>query len=371
MDYVKTKFQNTDSKIYIYAAIFFVSFLCIGYAAYTYTTSISDVTLLENSSYYGENIATYEAIFQQTTNTINDCITICNNDMTCDGITYNSDTKTCMGTRGGKIRNENSNYTAWVKPPYLKPNIDTINLKKAIILGYTSTMKIVNSNQIPTPYTVGNFCYSFNLTIYDVNLNYGSWRHIFHKGTPIDPGTTLNYLSWENLIMDFPIQNIGVWMSPFTNNLRIAVTTSSTSNNSYGSYSDAFIQKCDSITGDCYITDMPGGKWVDKSKSGDSSVAKTKIETYVEYFDHDLQNIPLNKQINITINFRGRDVEVYFDGKIIKIYSLDGVPIYETTKSNLYAMNDKTIGGEITNLIFYPDAVKLENMPDILKMKSN
>ena len=70
-------------------------------------------------------------------------------------------------------------------------------------------MKIVNSNQIPTPYTVGVFCYSFNLTIYDFYLNYGSWRHIFHKGTPIDPGTTLNYLSWENLIV-YTSQKVGV-----------------------------------------------------------------------------------------------------------------------------------------------------------------
>ena len=69
----------------------------------------------------------------------------------------------------------------------------------------------------------------------------------------------------------------------------------------------------------------------------------------LEFFDNDLQNIPINKEINITITFKGTDVEVYYDGKIVKVVKLDGLPIIN--KSNLYAMNDKTFGGEINNLI--------------------
>jgi hypothetical protein len=111
---------------------------------------------------------------------------------------------------------------------------------------------------------------------------------------------------------------------------------------------------------------MPGGRWVDKSKSGDSSLVKTKLNTYIEFFDSDLQNIPINKQINITVNFLGSDAEVYFDGKIIKVIKLDGVPT--VTNTNLYVMNDNTFGGELSNILYYPENLKLPDISSILTL---
>jgi hypothetical protein len=162
------------------------------------------------------------------------------------------------------------------------------------------------------------------------------------------------------------MQSIGVWLSPFTNNLRIAVTTTSLANTNSGSYEDAFIQKCSCLTSDCYISDMPGGKWVDKLKSGDGSTPKSKINTYIEFFDSDLQNIPINKQVNITINFIGSTAEVYFNGKIIKVVKLDGTPII--SKSSLYVMNEKTFAGDISNLLYHPDTLKISEVQDIFNL---
>ena len=79
-----------------------------------------------------------------------------------------------------------------------------------------------------------------------------------------------------------------------------------------------------------------------------------------------MQNIPINKQVNITINFRGRDVEIYLNGKIVKIARLDGVAV--TNKSSLYVMNDKTFNGEINNLLMYPDVVKMQDIQDIMAL---
>ena len=61
-----------------------------------------------------------------------------------------------------------------------------------------------------------------------------------------------------------------------------------------------------------------------------------QIQNYynIEFFDNDLQNIPINKEINITINFKGTDVEVYYDGKIVKVVKLDGLP--NINKSQIY-----------------------------------
>ena len=120
------------------------------------------------------------------------------------------------------------------------------------------------------------------------------------------------------------------------------------------------------MTNDCYITDMPGGKWIDKSRSGDNSNPKTKLNTYIEFFDSDLQNIPINKQINITINIQGTDAEVYFDGKIVKVVKLDGVATISNT--NLYVMYDNTFGGELSNLLYYPEPLKLQDVNSILTL---
>jgi len=357
------------SNIYLILFIFCIGLGFICYALYTYIKSKNSLNVLENSSYYGKEISIYKPLFQETSKRMVDCINICEADITCDGVTYNTDTQQCLGTKDGQVRNENSNYNAWVKPQSDKISTDHTNkdFSKSMLIGYTKTRSVVNYKKIQNPYIIGYFSYSFNLTIYDFYKNYGSWRHVFHRGTAIESGTILNYQSWESLIIDFPIQCIGVWLAPFTNNLRIAVTTSSFANNTYGSSDHAFVEKCNNLTRQCYITDMPSGKWADNSKISDGSNQKTKLETYVEFFDHDLQNIPINTQINITIIFRGNNVETLFNGKIIKINSLSGVPILNT--SNLYAMNDLTIDGEISNLLYYPDKLLLGEVQSIIDLQ--
>ncbi len=349
--------------------IAFIALVFIGYAIYKYLQTSKVLNILDNTSYYGEDIANYQPLFQEKTKNVVDCINVCAADITCDGITYNTDTQECLGTKNGKTRNENANYNAWVKPESDKIATEDMSkdFTKSMLLGYTKTMTSIDSKKIQPPYMLGVFSYSFNLTIYDFYKNYGSWRHVFHKGTSIDSGTSLNYQSWENLIVDFPIQSIGVWLAPFTNNLRIAVTTQSLANTTYGSSSEAFVEKCNSLTNQCYITDMPSGKWADNSKSGDGSNPNTRLDTYVEFFDNDLQNFPINKQINVTVVFHGSFVEILFNGKLNKVHNLEGIPILNT--SSLYVMNDLTFGGEITNLLYYPDALLLGDIQSIISMQ--
>jgi len=361
-----TENKNIFSDFYLIGFILLIGLCFIGYATYIY--KFKSVEIQENSSFYGEDVNLYEPLFKEQLNTINDCIDTCKQNIICDGITYNSQSQMCSGTKNGLVRNENSDYSCWVKPENLKKNEDIKkDFVKAIIIGYTKKNKVVNRMKLQNPYRIGFFSYSFNLTIYDFYKNYGSWRHVFHKGTEIEEGSLINYQSWENLVKDFPIQSIGVWLAPFTNNLRIAVTTQSETNKNTGNYSDAFVKKCNDITKECYITDMPGGKWVDTTRISDKSNANIQLSDNLEFFDNDLQNIPINKEINITITFKGTDVEVYYDGKIIKVVKLDGLPIIN--KSNLYAMNDKTFGGEINNLIYYPDHLTLDNIKNIIELK--
>ena len=361
----KNNEENMFSNVYLVGFILILSLSFIGYAYY-YIYYVDTTTINAKSSYASKDITLYEPLFNEFKPSISECINMCTNDIKCDGITYNSNNQMCTGTQNGKLYDNDIQYSAWVKPIDTTIKLTT-DFSKIVLLGYTKSMKNIGADKLTHPYNVGFFAYSFNLTIYDFYKNFGSWRHVFHIGTPIENGVIVDYQSWENLIKDFPIQSIGVWLAPFTNNLRIAITTDITTNKSNGSYPDAFMEKCNNLTKDCYITDMPGTKWIDKNKSGDSSISKTNTYKYVEFFDSDLQNIPINKQINITINFRGSYAEVYFDGKIVKVITLDGIP--SAVKSGLYVMNDKSFGGEISNLMYSPTDLTLENINDIVNLK--
>lgn len=352
-------FSNTTLII----IIFVISLIFIGYVIYSYYYKGINNLVQSNSSYYGQNILLYEPLFQQKVNTVKDCIDVCNNDLICDGITYNNNTQICMGTKNGQIRNETSEYSAWVKPPNTTTEIHT-DFIKAILVGYTNTQRIIPAIKMANPYMIGNYCYSFNLIIYDFYKNYGYWRHIFHKGTSIQTGMILSYQSWENLVKEIPNQHVGVWIAPFSNNLRIAISTTSMSGRTYGSYSDAFIEQCEN--NECYITDV-SGKWYDKSRIGDGSIPRLKLESNIEYFDQDLQNIPINTQFNITINLMNTIVEIYINGKMIKNMQLNGTPNFDN--SNLYILNDKTVKCEITNLIYYPSTAKINDINQIIALK--
>lgn len=356
--------QTIFGNIFTVLIIVFIALIFIGIGVYYMLKQATELEIQQNSSYYGKDIALYEPVFENTAKNINECVAICQNDITCDGITYNQDTEACLGTKNGMIRQENSNYSAWVKPnDFVKNTTKDFDMAKATLVGFTTGTKNISGEKIPNPYMLGHFAYSFNITITDFYKNYGYWRHVFHKGSPIND--TMTYQSWENLVKDIPIQTIGVWMAPFTNNLRIAVTTTSEANTNNGVYSHAFEEKC-SDDGQCFITDMPSGRWVDRSRMGDGSIAKAKLETFVEYFDQDLQNVPVNRKLNITINFRGKDVEVFFDGKIVKVTRMDGIT--NNNKSGVYVMNDKSFGGEINNLLYYPDALKLDVVKAIVEV---
>lgn len=369
----KTGFYNKQESIfsntYMVALIVVIGLAFVGYAFYFYYYKAADNNIQSNSSYYGKDIALYQPVFQETANTITDCISMCENDITCDGMTYNNKTQICTGTKNGQLRNETAEYSAWIKPAGEQPSSVSIDFKKAVLIGYAKSFRVLDGIKIMNPYMLGNFCWSFNLTIYDFYKNYGSWRHIFHKGTPITTGQILSYQSWENLVQDFPNQQIGVWLAPFTNNLRIAMTTTSLENRTYGSYTDAFVEKCDPVSGNCFITDMPSGKWTDTARAGDGSNPKPRISTNLEYLDQDLQNIPINTELNIIVNVYNTIVEVYFNGKIVKISQLGGTPVSD--RKNLYVLNEKTANCEISNLLFYPDVVKKTDVSSIMALTAH
>ena len=365
--YNQTESNRVFDNPVIIGIVLLISLIFVTYAIYV-NINTNAPNIKKSSTYYGKELAFYTPLFNETKLKVEDCIAKCENDLTCDGITYNSNTQYCTGTKGGEIRSDTSNYSAWVKPVFLSNKNPTTNIIKSILIGNTRAKKLVVANKLAEPYNIGNYSYSFILTIFDFYNNFGVWRHIFHKGTEIDDTAPLNYQSWETLTAAIPNQTIGVWVAPFSNNLRFAITTTSVGGNKRGSYADAYVQRCSDITSSCYVTDLPNGKYVDKNIVSDGSVLNTNIIQQIEYFDHDLKNIPLNTQTNFTINFNNRNVEIFMNGKLIKNTQLSGTPNFN--KSNLYAMYDKTINGELKNLLYFPQSLTLVNIKNVMALSN-
>lgn len=345
--------------------ILLIALCFLGYAVYYYMKTNPN-NIKQSSSYYGKDMAFYTPVFNNTTNTIDDCISQCSNDLTCDGITYNNDTSYCTGTRNGIIRTDTNNLSAWVKPEQTSKTATTAKLSSAILVGSTRGSKIIDSLKFAQPYALGNYSYSFTLTIFDFYKNFGTWRHIFHKGTELKEETILNYQSWETLTKEIPDQTIGVWISPFTNNMRIAMTTSSVEGLQKNSWPDAFVQKCNDTNGSCFVTDLPSGKWTDTSKLTDGSVANTQVRRYIEYFDHDLQSIPINTKVNITINIMNQNIEVFINGKLTKNATVNGMPLFN--KSHMFVMHENTMNGELKNLLYFPTSLLLTDIKNIMAL---
>lgn len=367
---LETKQYRIFDNPIIIIIIFVIGLLMVAYAFYYYTSK--DLPNLKSSStYYGKDLAFYTPLFNNSSVSVEDCIKQCQNDITCDGITYNTETSFCTGTKKGVLRNDNSNFIAWVKEVNNKNKIDFTNILNNILIGRTNAQAIIENNKFQDPYQLGCYSFSFNITIFDFYKNYGSWRHVFHKGTPIDPNNTLNYQSWETLERDLPDQTIGIWISPFTNNLRIAVTTTQQrGSNSSSYYNDAFIQRCNTIenNSNCYITDMPNGKYKDMSRLTDGSIPKFNLVRQIEYFDHDLKNIPINQSSTFTINIINTYIEIYLNGKIIKTAQLNGTPTFN--KFPMYIMNNLSFGGELKNIMYFPINMKLSNIKTIMSLTS-
>ena len=342
-----------------------IGILFILYAVYNYMTNKYN-TIVSSSSFYGTNIAKNEPVFKSLETNITDCINKCNRDLSCDGITFNSVSNECIGTKDGIYRVEPSNLSSWIKNP---AESEPFNPKENIIVGYAEKSLNIKPDKIATPLLISNFAYSIVINIADFYANQGKWRHIFHKGIRPDI-PTIEYIDWETLISNIPEQCIGLWLAPFTNNLRIAVDTTVSGNTNSGYFDDAMVLKCNINNGtrECYITDLPGTQWKNIERRGDGSTIKPQIYKNLEYIDHDLTNIPINKPFVLTVNFIGNVVEIYINGKLSKTAQLEGLPNWNNYP--VYVMNNTTFGGNIANLIYYPKSINLDEVKKIVSLSN-
>ena len=195
------------------------------------------------------------------------------------------------------------------------------------------------------------FNYSIHLTIYIENYynNYGTWRHIFHKGTPIEKDKVLDYKwydetnnSWDEVLADMPKQAPGLWLHPNQNTLRFVLETEYEKEH-------------------CPFTHA-------NPKTSLRLQAKQPIElnppkSQIQYMD--IPDIPVQTPVSLTFLINSNNVTIYYNGKMRNIYTFKGKPVLN--RGPLYFHAPKSYGGELLDFYFFPIKINEEKIKQLIK----
>ena len=314
------------------------------YGLYYYYTSTS--TVQQAKSYYGDNLLSYSPVFKLNTEQIDPCIKRCEADPLCDGITFNRDELTCVGTKRGLLRDDDASLSAWVKP-VTDPESDK-SKKSIILVGLAKESVAISADKISYPGNPYEFNWSMYLYLNDHMANHGSWRHIMHKGSEVTD--QIDTANWEDVLAQFPDQSVGIWMAPFNNNLRIALTTVTQGRSKYGNGNKQNVM-------------VSQHAHVDAAMAQEGNpMSPSTYEKNIEFFD--IYQFPVKKLKHLAVNVLTNTVEVYMDVMLYKVFSLTGRP--EFNRGNLYIMKTKTVDGYIQKLSYAPAALKLTDIKSLL-----
>ena len=280
-----------NNEIYLTLVVFTIAIIFISYTLYNYYT-LNTETVLTGYTYLPKNLASDDPIARIQVEHRADCADQCVRDTLCDGYTYDTDSQMCTTTHDGLLRKDNNNNIAWEKTEMTLGQL----FIKTLLAGYISTDLRIAKVKLPSPSMYNNCMFSFWVHVRDHYKNFEFWKHVIHKGT--EPDGIINYRDWDDLAVDFPDQYIGAWLAPFTNNLRICITT---------------------IQNDT---------------------------RQLEYYD--LLDVPINKAFFVGVVIKEKYLEIYTDGKLQHAILLVGEP--EFNNGDLFIKYDKTFNGSLYNV---------------------
>jgi hypothetical protein len=342
---------------YLLLSIVAICLAFIIFILYNYYISTTDSKILTSYTFFSKNPALDPPIYQVETPDSITCQTRCIQDPTCDGFTYDTNNSLCIGVKNGILKSEDANFSAWVKPVTVKDPY----MSKTILTGYANNPFTVKYQDIQPPVQIGQFTYSLWINITDWYLNFEYWKHIAHKGSPIE-GNLVNYREWSDIVNQLPDQCIGLWLAPFTNNLRIAVTTESITSpdNDNKVYDDANVVLCNTKINKCILSDQLMNINKDIKDAAHPIISKN-----LEYVD--INNIPINKLYHIAVSFSNNMMEIYTNGRLFKVVTLKGQPIFN--RGNMYIKFDKSFNGTVYQLAYTSLYTKISDISQFYNSK--
>lgn len=187
---------------------------------------------------------------------------------------------------------------------------------------------IIESKKFSLPMSNHCFTYSVFLFVKDWYINYGKYKHIFHRGTDVIEDYThkcRSSLSWNQIPEQYP----GMWFDKTTNDIWITLSTK-------------------------IKTEFPQNK--------DKNCQKKNQEPYyvntIEYAK--LENIPISSYFCLTAVFDKNKIELYLNGQLRQTKMLLGIPI-ESNENGFIGIGN-SFAGNIANFRYipyslYPDEV--------------
>jgi hypothetical protein len=337
--------NNTQSFLsqYFVWILLALSLATIGYVIYYYAQTD---TALQGQTYYSEDILHPDHIFNSKADNLTQCIDQCKLDTRCDGITYDSETGQCLGQGKGRLRNDNENYYAWVKPPSQSKKIDVVETLVSSV--QPNKEHTVPAEIIPYPPFPNRFSISFWIEINDFYHNFGYWRNVFHRGQAHDQ--KMRYKTWEQVIKDLPLQTPGLWMTPYQNNLRIVYTTEQT-------LKGGFTKERPSEH-----AQTPEEKQFLVADEVRSNLPDQQVR-YMEYSD--LGEIPVGKSVFLCLIFHDKSIEYYLDGKLRKTFIMDGSPVIPS--GELFIKQIESYDGYLDDLKYHIDAIPYNKIQEIYR----
>ena len=294
---------------------------------------------------------------------VNKCIEECKSNYNCNGMTFNKDTYDCKGFTNGILIKSDANMIAWEKPSKNILFSSKILLKVSI-----DKQEQVNKSKITQPTAIANFMFSCFLNItnwYDDSHTY--WKSVFYKGDlsenkPQIPKTR----NWEEIVDVLPQQCIGLWLAPYTNNLRVCITTSLHVEN-FINIPKPNTDFC--IGNKCFENKITSNETTNdiilQTQNHTTISQNSSNNTYLEYYD--ILDIPINKYFFIAVNIIGNIMEIYIDGKLNYIVNLKGEPLFNN--ADLNAKQKPTFEGYIKNLSYLPYSASYREIKKIYHNK--
>ena len=116
--------------------------------------------------------------------------------------------------------------------------------------------------------------------------------------------------------------------------------------------------------------DGPGGPllqapgiWLHKDKNA----LRINMNTYENVKEFvDVENIPLNKWVHVTLSVRQRNMDIYINGNLAKRHELEGLP--KQNYGDVYINSFKGFGGYISNVKYFNYYVSFRDIDEHIKL---
>ena len=182
------------------------------------------------------------------------------------------------------------------------------------------------------------------------------------------PGETIVKDCWQDIVENYPYQNPGVWIHPFTNNIRIILTTNS--NEPHPSFMKHFDLPTTNNKQNYSLRQIEDISPAPEVSKCDLGALNTQKNYYREYFD--ILNVPINNEFHLGLIIAGKSASVYINGELNQTQNLFGDPTFNAGPLQINpGQKDYTeikLGGVVRDFKFCP---KVLSTDDILNQISN